>query len=92
MLHEDPEADIVREDGLPLRPVGGVVRYRWVELGDEETGLRLVLVAHDVSVAGGRERARVSVPQGGRRDVAGRQGGGRGARSGKIKIGLWIQQ
>lgn len=49
MLHENAETDVVGEDGLSLRPVRGVVRDRRVELGDEEPGLRLMLVAHDVS-------------------------------------------
>lgn len=53
MLHEDAEADVVREDGLPLRAVRGVVRHGGVELGDEEPRLGLVLVAHDVSVGVG---------------------------------------
>lgn len=50
MFHENAEADVVGEDGLSLRAVDRVVSYRRVKLGDQESRLRLVLVAHDVSV------------------------------------------
>lgn len=34
VLHENSKANIVREDGLPLRTVRSVMRYGGVEFGD----------------------------------------------------------
>lgn len=46
MLHEHPQADVFREDRLPLGTIRGVVFDRAIELGDEESGFRFVLIAH----------------------------------------------
>jgi len=47
VLHEDAQTDIVCEDARACRPVAGVVRYTWVELGNDEAAFALVLVAND---------------------------------------------
>ncbi|RUS28971.1 hypothetical protein BC938DRAFT_481224 [Jimgerdemannia flammicorona] len=52
MLHEHLQADIICEDGRPLRRSIGAARYvrrRRVELGEQETSLRAALVADDVT-------------------------------------------
>mmetsp|Transcript_36851 Transcript_36851/g.85109 ORF Transcript_36851/g.85109 Transcript_36851/m.85109 type:complete len:626 (+) Transcript_36851:273-2150(+) len=49
MLHEDPQAHVVREDALACRAVVRVVCEARVELGNHEARLGLVLVAHDVA-------------------------------------------
>ena len=46
VFHEDAEANIVRENGLPLGSISRVVSHRRVELGDQEPSLGLVLIAH----------------------------------------------
>lgn len=50
MLHEDAQADIIREDGLAsCGSVGGVMRDRWIQHGKKKSRLRFVLVAYDVA-------------------------------------------
>lgn len=50
MFHEHPQAYVIGEDGLSLRAIRRIVRHGRVKLGDQETSLRFMLVAHDVPV------------------------------------------
>jgi hypothetical protein len=49
MLHEHSQTHIISEYSLPTRTIISIVGDTWVQLGNDEAGLTLVLITYDVS-------------------------------------------